>query len=109
MLISDWSSDVCSSDLALALLPHRRRLHAALLQALDLRRRDVAGMSDTLLRSEAQRLLDGIAAADTGIPGQVNRAALCRDVLDEAVGLGPLEPLLADAGISEIMDRQSVV
>ncbi|MBO1110630.1 ATPase, T2SS/T4P/T4SS family [Bordetella petrii] len=88
---------------ALALLPHRRRLHAALLQALDLRRRDVAGMSDALLRNEAQRLLDGIAAADAGIPAQVDRAALCRDVLDEAVGLGPLEPLLADTGISEIM------
>ncbi|HYG43593.1 MAG TPA: ATPase, T2SS/T4P/T4SS family, partial [Bordetella sp.] len=88
---------------ALALLPHRRRLHAALLQALDLRRRDVAGMSDTLLRNQAQHLLDGIAAADTEIPAQVDRAALCRDVLDEAVGLGPLEPLLADAGISEIM------
>jgi len=88
---------------ALALLPHRRRLHAALLQALDLRRRDVAGMSDTLLRNEAQRLLDGIAAADTGIPDHVDRSTLCRDVLDEAVGLGPLEPLLADAGISEIM------
>jgi len=88
---------------ALALLPHRRRLHAALLQALDLRRRDVAGMSDGLLRSEAQRLLGAIVAADPEIPAQADRAALCRDVLDEAVGLGPLEPLLADAGISEIM------
>ncbi|GAB1578703.1 ATPase, T2SS/T4P/T4SS family [Bordetella petrii] len=88
---------------ALALLPHRRRLHAALLQALDLRRRDVAGMSDGLLRSEAQRLLGAIVAADPEIPAHADRAALCRDVLDEAVGLGPLEPLLADAGISEIM------
>lgn len=86
-----------------ALLPHRRRLHAALLQALDLRRRDVAGMSDGLLRSEAQHMLDRIAADDAEIPASVDRAALCRDVLDEAVGLGPLEPLLADSGISEIM------
>src|SRR5690606_34039599 len=86
-----------------ALLPHRRRLHAALLQALDLRRRDVAGMSDGLLRSEAQHMLDRIAADDAEIPASVARAALCRDVLDEAVGLGPLEPLLTDSGISEIM------
>ncbi|MCD0501640.1 ATPase, T2SS/T4P/T4SS family [Bordetella petrii] len=85
------------------LLPHRRRLHAALLQALDLRRRDVAGMSDTLLRAEAQRLLEDIAASDADIPAHADRAALCREVLDEAVGLGPLEPLLADPGISEIM------
>ena len=88
---------------SLALLPHRRRLHAALLQALDLRRRDVAGMSDGLLRSEAQQMLDRIAADDVDIPASVDRAALCRDVLDEAVGLGPLEPLLTDSGISEIM------
>src|SRR5690606_719891 len=75
----------------------------ALLQALDLRRRDVAGMSDGLLRSEAQQMLDRIAADDAEIPTSVDRAALCRDVLDEAVGLGPLEPLLTDSGISEIM------
>jgi len=92
-----------TASAALALLPHRRRLHAALLQALDLRRRDVAGMSDDLLRSEARQLLDAIVAADPDIPAQADRAALCRDVLDEAVGLGPLEPLLADPGISEIM------
>ena len=97
------AADATPAALALALLPHRRRLHAALLQALDLRRRDVAGMSDDLLRSEAQHLLDAIAAADTDIPAHADRAALCRDVLDEAVGLGPLEPLLADTGISEIM------
>ena len=38
-------------------LQWRRRLHAALLGALDLRRRDVAGMSDASLRAEAARLL----------------------------------------------------
>ncbi|CAM3738702.1 ATPase, T2SS/T4P/T4SS family [Bordetella tumulicola] len=84
-------------------LPYRRRLHAGLLQALDLRRRDVAGMSDAVLRSEGQRLLDQIAADDTDIPGHIDRVALCRDVLDEAVGLGPLDRLLSDTSISEIM------
>ena len=34
-------------------LAHRRRLHAALLEALDLRRRDLAGVSDSALRAEA--------------------------------------------------------
>jgi len=47
--------------------------------------------------------LDQIAADDTEIPDHVDREKLCREVLDEAVGLGPLEPLLADANISEIM------
>lgn len=97
-------SEIVGADTAITqTLPYRRRLHAGLLQALDLRRRDVAGMSDTSLRHEAQILLDQIAADDTEIPDHVDREKLCREVLDEAVGLGPLEPLLADASISEIM------
>lgn len=84
-------------------LHQRRRLHAALLEALDLRRRDVAGMSDGMLRAEAERLLTHIVATDADLPTDADRAALCREVLDEAVGLGPLEPLLAAADITEIM------
>lgn len=94
---------VSSAAVAPQRLHDRRRLHAALLSALDLRRRDVAGMSDGMLRSEAERLLMQIVAADTDLPPQADRSALCRDVLDEAVGLGPLEPLLAAADITEIM------
>jgi pilus assembly protein CpaF len=85
------------------LIAHRQRLHTALLEALDLRRRDVAKMSDSLLRSEAERLLMEIVKSDTTLPAYVDREALCRELLDEAVGLGPLEPLLADPNISEIM------
>jgi pilus assembly protein CpaF len=88
---------------AIALLPHRQRLHAALLDALDLRRRDVAKMSDTLLRREAADMLLDIAKADTRLPPAVDREALMREVLDEAVGLGPLSPLIEDGTITEIM------
>ena len=91
------------APVALAWLPHRRSLHAALLQALDLRRRDVAGMSDQALREEARRLLDELVGQAPDLPENLDRALLCRMVLDEAVGLGPLEALLADPGITEIM------
>ncbi|UAN03088.1 ATPase, T2SS/T4P/T4SS family [Achromobacter mucicolens] len=84
-------------------LHDRRRLHAALLSALDPRRRDVAGMSDGMLRAEAERLLVQIVATDAELPPHADKAALCREVLDEAVGLGPLEPLLAAPDITEIM------
>ena len=86
-----------------ALLHHRRRLHAALLEALDLRRRDVANMSDVALRSEATAVLAEIIQNDPDIPASVNRDDLLIEVVNEAVGLGPLEPLLADPHISEIM------
>ncbi|ANN78568.1 secretion protein [Bordetella flabilis] len=88
---------------AIELLPHRQRLHAALLEALDLRRRDVAKMSDTLLRREAADMLLDIVKADTRLPEAVDRESLMREVLDEAVGLGPLSPLIEDGTITEIM------
>lgn len=84
-------------------LPHKSRLHEGLLQALNLRRRDVTDMSDASLRREAQTLLVQLAADDAAIPASMSREALCREVLDEALGLGPLESLLVDPGISEIM------
>lgn len=60
-------------------------------------------MSDASLRAEAARLLTLIVAEDAGLPLAVDREALCREVLDEAVGLGPLEPLLAAPDVTEIM------
>lgn len=98
--------EAAAASLPVSSLPSlqwRRRLHAALLGALDLRRRDVAGMSDASLRAEAARLLTLIVAEDAGLPLAVDREALCREVLDEAVGLGPLEPLLAAPDVTEIM------
>ncbi|MEK7945688.1 ATPase, T2SS/T4P/T4SS family [Pigmentiphaga sp. YJ18] len=87
-----------------AMVEWRRRLHARLLEALDLRRRDVSAMSDAALRQEADRLLEALVLEAHGeIPPDLDRGALRRQVVDEAVGLGPLESLLADPDISEIM------
>jgi pilus assembly protein CpaF len=81
----------------------RRRLHARLLDGLDLRRRDVSSMSDAVLREEAGRLLAQLIDTDPELPVDIDRAVLRQHVLDEAVGLGPLEGLLADDGVTEIM------
>src|SRR5690606_20999943 len=86
-----------------ALLHHRRRLHTDLLEALDLRRRDIAAMSDDALRSEAMNVLGDIIAQDSSLPDSVDRRQMLVDVVNEAVGLGPLEPLLVDPVVSEIM------
>ncbi|NYE26432.1 pilus assembly protein CpaF [Pigmentiphaga litoralis] len=80
----------------------RRRLHSGLLDALDLRRRDLAGMSDAMLRKEADSVLSALIA-ESDIPDALDRDQLRRQVVDEALGLGPLECLLADATVSEIM------
>jgi pilus assembly protein CpaF len=81
----------------------RRALHDALIKSLDIRRHDVANMGDDLLRAEAERLLAGIVLHDDSLGSDLERENLCREVLNEAVGLGPLEPLLADSTVSEIM------
>ena len=82
----------------------RTRLHASLLETMDLRRQDVHSMSDERLRQATEVLLHQILRdAEPQIPRELDRQLLCRQVLDEAVGLGPLEELLADDSVSEIM------
>jgi len=82
----------------------RRRIHGKLIDTMDLRRHDVSAMSDDRLRRETENLLRQILAElDPEIPPDIDRALLCRQVLDEAIGLGPLEALLADEGVTEIM------
>lgn len=88
---------------AAGILAYRQRKHEALIEALQLRRRDISGMSDTALRLEAAKVLTDILAADTTMPPGLDSSRLVRELVDEAVGLGPLEPLLADPEITEIM------
>src|SRR5690606_3650602 len=84
-------------------LQQRRRLHAALIQALDLRRPDITRMTDDGLREEARQLLTGLLQQEDIPPDDAAHARLLTDVSDEAIGLGPREPLLADGDITEIM------
>lgn len=95
--------DVSGQPDAMVLLTHRRRLHERLVQALQLRRRDIGSMSDASLRIEAIRVLRELIVEDKALPQDTDREALVQALVDEAVGLGPLEPLLADMEISEIM------
>jgi len=78
------------------------RVHRQLLQQLDLRRRDVAAMDDGELRTLATELLWPKAMEEGGRVG-IDATQLHRFVLDEALGLGPLEALLADDEVREIM------
>ncbi len=81
----------------------RKRIHERLLDTIDLRRRDLNRMSDDELRAETTALVREIIAAEAALPGGLDREQLCSEVLDEAIGLGPLETLLADESVNEIM------
>jgi pilus assembly protein CpaF len=84
------------------LLDAARKLHGRLLTELDLRRQDVANMSDEVLRDLATRILRPLVDAESVSAG-VRGVELLQLVLDEALGLGPLEPLLADEATREVM------
>lgn len=70
--------------------------------ALDCRRHEFAGLGDAELRQLIQGLARSLIARRAW-PAWLDPERLARVVTDETVGLGPLEPLLADAEISEIM------
>ena len=80
-----------------------KQIHERLLETIDLRRRDLNSMDDQALRVETEKLIRELLAAETAIPEALDRSRLIHDVLNEAVGLGPLEDLLDDEGITEIM------
>ncbi|MBK4733733.1 ATPase, T2SS/T4P/T4SS family [Noviherbaspirillum pedocola] len=82
----------------------RQRLHARLLETMDLRRQDVHGMSDAQLRRETESLVRQILQeAEAELPRELDRDLLATQVIHEAIGLGPLEELLADEAVTEIM------
>lgn len=85
------------------LIAQRNQLHKLLLEALDLKRNNITAMDDSLLREEASKLLNKIVQADRQFSELSYAQELCEMVIDEAVGLGPLEALLKDPSISEIM------
>lgn len=82
----------------------RKRVHDRLLETIDLRRRDFSRLSDHELRAETQQLVEEIVAdLASQLPPGLDSSRLVQEVLDEAVGLGPLEALLADEAVTEIM------
>ncbi|MEX3933564.1 ATPase, T2SS/T4P/T4SS family [Paraburkholderia phymatum] len=82
----------------------RKLLHMKVIAALDLRRLNVARMADDELRATVSDALDDLLARDASFRHpQIPLSVLKKSVFDEIIGLGPLEELIADPTISEIM------
>ena len=86
-----------------AYLTYRKEVHQKLITQMDLRRIDVSRMNENELRNNTSALIDEIIKNDTSLPPTIDRKILAKQVLDETVGLGPLEDLLSDPTVSEIM------
>lgn len=82
----------------------RNKVHQELLDQMDLRRTDIGGMTEDQLRHHMEKMIREIIVSMKGkLPENVDKDALLNDVLNEAVGLGPLEELLANDDVTEIM------
>ncbi len=89
----------------------RRRIHHLLLEHMDLAAYDRNKMDDKQLRPKVESALSRIVGQMAHEFGsEVNVAFLIEELTDEALGLGPLEKLLADKTVSEIMvvDSQTI-
>lgn len=81
-----------------------KRIHEKLMNAMDLRRTDVESMNDEELTTTVKSLISEIIKEmEQDLPREIDRVKLAKDVLNEAIGLGPLEDFLADDAITEIM------
>jgi pilus assembly protein CpaF len=82
----------------------RREIHRRLLEHLDLATTDAARLDDPSFRPRVltalRRIVKGL---DPKLPPALDRDGLIGEMADEALGLGPLERLLADPTVSEIM------
>lgn len=60
-------------------------------------------MREDELRSNVRALISEIIKAEPEIPDTISKDELSQQLLDEAIGLGPLEPLLKDDSVTEVM------
>lgn len=75
-----------------------------LFRALDLRRMNLDSMDHEQVRATLSGLIDESLQQIGGrLPPYIDTDVLRKIVLDEAIGLGPLEDLIADKSVSEIM------
>jgi pilus assembly protein CpaF len=88
---------------AVASIELRRRVQRALLEQLDLARLAPSQIEPERLRPEVHAALERACTAHaSGLDAEARRNLIV-ELTDEAVGFGPLERLLSDATVSEIM------
>ena len=79
-------------------------IHKELMKQLDLRRLHLDELTPDQVRDQLSGLLEKIIVGIRGkLPSKIDSTKLLKIVLDETVGLGALEELLADKDVTEIM------
>ncbi|MGA7921620.1 MAG: CpaF family protein [Candidatus Acidiferrales bacterium] len=76
-------------------------IHRKLIQKLNLER--LAGVKREDVRREVSIILEELVVGDATPMNLQERESISQEVLDEVFGLGPIEPLLADPTVSDIL------
>ncbi len=79
----------------------KSRVHRTLIEKLDLASIDTIPQDQ--LRGQVRLALEAIIAGETLPLSRADREKLIEEVVHETLGLGPIEPLLADPTISDIL------
>ena len=79
----------------------KQRIHQKLIGKLDLSR--VGDLSGDALRREIRVVIEHLCDTENHLLSRLERDRLVEEVLDETFGLGPLEILLKDSSISDIL------
>jgi pilus assembly protein CpaF len=91
------------------ILSCKRRIHQRLIEELKLEKLPIKAFSDqekiNELRGRAEKLVSNLLLEELGsfISSADIRRKLIKEIMDEALGFGPLEDLLADPDITDIM------
>ncbi len=76
-------------------------LHRKLVDKINLEA--LAAIDNQRVRSEVRQALISLIDAEPTLLSSLEKQQICDEVLDEVFGLGPLEPLLQDPSISDIL------
>jgi len=82
----------------------KKQIHTELLERLDIKRLTAAHIKEADLHERTLQAIEKIVQeVRARLPDWIDPAALTKEIFDESVGLGPLEDLLADPDVTEIM------
>jgi len=82
----------------------KQQIHTELVDRLDLKRLSMSKLQEGDLQAKIRKTLDEIILEiKSRLPRGIDSKLLAREIFNEAVGLGPLEDLLEDESITEIM------
>ncbi len=79
----------------------KRQIHGQLVERLDFTK--VKDLSSDAMRKDIRRVIERLCDTENPLLNRIEREKLIEEILDETLGFGPLEILLKDPSISDIL------